>query len=882
MKLYRALSTKGETRSGSISLSELLTQLGGLNGLRPSMPPTLLGSKQEEIPASFQGYVEHAYRENGIVFACMLVRMMLFSEARFQFRRIKNGRPGELFGTEALSILEHPWHGATTGDLLSRCIQDADLAGNFFGTTRGVGRNKRIVRLRPDWVTIILGSHSEPKSDVGAWDLDTEVLGYVYQPGGKAGGQDAEHLLREEVVHFAPIPDPLASFRGMSWLTPVIREVMGDKAATTHKLSYFEHGASPNLVVSFDKDMNPDELKKWLDAFEENHQGAANAFRTLILASGASADKIGSDMKEVDFKKVQAAGENRIAVASGVSGITVGLSEGMEAATYCMPADQLVWTLNGPRPIVDLKVGERLWSHVDGGLAPREITWQGQTGELPVYTIRTKNRTLRATGNHPMLVRVPGNSDGPNAERHAHTEWRQVENLAVGDQVVQAMCLPEQGRTTMPDGAEATEEKMRWLGAYIGDGCLSGDDGVRMCIPTQDRVRGFYEAIPPRIFTKLCQGQWPAPARRASDGLTPQMVELREQGLTFRQIRDEMGVALSPMSVRDRIHHATRRYRGSREPVVTRNARNSFRFSSKQAVAWHVQMGVTGLAKTKRVPGWVFEMTEDLRLAFLAGVVDTDGSVGKDGRLQICFANRDLTEDIRMLLVSAGIQCSNIKGQVNTTGKSLSNHTTRLFFESWRFVASSAADVARIPFADSLYRERVYANQHRHKRCGGDAANAGLDDSLGFFAVTAIEDGAPEPVFDIEVAGGHSFLAGGVVAHNSNYGQARRRDADVTLRPLWRNMAGSFSTIIDVPGGAELWFDERDISFLQEDLKDEAEIQHKQAVTIRQYVDAGYTPESAVEAVESGDLNRLVHTGLFSVQLQKPGEQVSNPPAADL
>jgi hypothetical protein len=137
-------------------------------------------------------------------------------------------------------------------------MQDADLAGNFFATTRGKGKNKRIMRLRPDWVTIVLGSYSEPSRDIGAWDLDTEVIGYVYQPGGKGGGEKPQFLERDEVVHFAPIPDPLASFRGMSWLTPVIREIMGDKAATTHKLSYFENGASPNLVVSFDKDMNPD------------------------------------------------------------------------------------------------------------------------------------------------------------------------------------------------------------------------------------------------------------------------------------------------------------------------------------------------------------------------------------------------------------------------------------------------------------------------------------------------------------------------------------------------------------------------------------------------------------------------------------------------
>ena len=40
-------------------------------------------------------------------------------------------------------------------------------------------------------------------------------------------------------------------------------------------------------------------------------------------------------------------------------------------------------------------------------------------------------------------------------------------------------------------------------------------------------------------------------------------------------------------------------------------------------------MGVTGNAKTKRVPPWVFELSEELRLAYLAGIVDSDGSISR-------------------------------------------------------------------------------------------------------------------------------------------------------------------------------------------------------------------------------------------------------------
>jgi hypothetical protein len=54
------------------------------------------------------------------------------------------------------------------------------------------------------------------------------------------------------------------------------------------------------------------------------------------------------------------------------------------------------------------------------------------------------------------------------------------------------------------------------------------------------------------------------------------------------------------------------------------------------------------------------------------------------------------------------------------------------------------------------------------------------------------------------------------------------------------------ATIIDVPSDSRLWYDDRDIPFLQEDEKDDAEIQQVQAATIRTLVDAGSRRQSAV------------------------------------
>jgi phage portal protein BeeE len=319
--LLRSLSSRSNP---AISLSDAIGQLNYL-GLNYGLTGGTLSGNEERIDGTFPGYVQGAYKRNGIVFACMAARMLMFSEARFKFRQQRAGRPGDLFGTPALGILEVPWTNGTTGGLLSRMIQDVDLAGNFYAARRP-GPSLR--RMQPDRVTIILGSKS-------GRDVDTDVLGYTYAPNPYDNSQKGETYLAEEVVHFAPYPDPEARFRGMSWLTPVLREVMADSAATTHKLKYFENGATPNLVVSLGEQarMTPQVFEEWVAKFEGQHEGVMNAYKTLYLAAGASANVVGSDMKQVDFKVTQGAGETRIAAAAGIPSSVVGFSEGLQGSS---------------------------------------------------------------------------------------------------------------------------------------------------------------------------------------------------------------------------------------------------------------------------------------------------------------------------------------------------------------------------------------------------------------------------------------------------------------------------------------------------------------------------------------------------------------------
>lgn len=312
-----------QQRDATFSLDAFVQQLQGSNGsyVINGLNQTL-GGKQENIDPNFSGLVQRAYKQDGIVFACMLARMMLFKQARFQWQRIRNGQPGDLFGTPDLDILEHPWPNGSTSDLLKMMIVYADTAGNSFVTRR----SDQLVCLRPDWFTMIFGSMADP--NVGMADIDSKFLGGLYHPGGRGSTNPPVPLLASEIAHFAPIPDPLYRGRGMSWMTPIVREIMGDQAATEHKLSFFENGATMNLVVNVNQP-DPVKFKEWIAAFEDHHRGAANAYRTLYLGSGSTATPIGADLQQADFKVTQGAGETRIAAAAGVPPSVVGISEGL-------------------------------------------------------------------------------------------------------------------------------------------------------------------------------------------------------------------------------------------------------------------------------------------------------------------------------------------------------------------------------------------------------------------------------------------------------------------------------------------------------------------------------------------------------------------------
>ncbi len=286
-----------------------------------AMSPMYGNVSRERIGGSWRAYADQGYAGNAIVFALIGRRLSLFSEVELTWQRLSSR---QLFTTDGLRLLQEPWPNADTGELLAHMEQDVSLAGNAF--IRNVD-GQQLERMRPDLVSIV----SELRQD-SSYRPYRRVVGYFYHQS--PGSEDGDYFDVGEVAHWSPIPDPTADFRGMAWLTPVVREINADLGMTDYKQAYLDNAATPTVIVTYPEKVGDAVMERVRDQVQSKYGGVRNAYKTMVLDAGADLTLVGNDLNQMTFTAVQAAGENRIAAASGVPPIVAGLKEGLMNATY--------------------------------------------------------------------------------------------------------------------------------------------------------------------------------------------------------------------------------------------------------------------------------------------------------------------------------------------------------------------------------------------------------------------------------------------------------------------------------------------------------------------------------------------------------------------
>jgi len=742
-------------------------------------------------------YAQEGYNENTVVYSAIMYKVRSIVSAPLRAYTGTLDEPELLPPDHPLSqLVARPNRFMSWPEFQGLAEVYFNLSGNcYIYVDKGT---PALYLLRPDLVKIV------PRPG------KKELMGFLYVPEGK-GQADGIPYLPQDIIH-VKLPNPLDELDGLGYgippVSPAARSVDVDNQVTRFLKLFFDKGAMPPGLLSYDYELDDEDIARARERWQEQYGGVANWTDVAVLDKTGKYQRLGLTFDEMGFEGLDERNEARISGPFGVPPILIGARAGLKHATYCLPAMARISTPGGLKHIANIEPGDRVWSFVDGELQEKSVIWSGQVGKKKLYEIRTKNRTLRATGNHPVLVRTPGKKGGvPNHLRHAGYEWRRVDELTTDDWVVEPKAYPDCNIQFA-----FTPDHYRFFGAIIGDGTVDAGRGqVRMAIPRSDDCHDEYVALAQKLFTK-----------------------------------DNGG------------------------PIRVAECPRSFNFVATKWTRRLVELGLGDRAHTKRIPGWVYQLSRVERLAFLAGLIDTDGSIDKRGALTIGFTSEELTHDVRHLFLTTGFQCTNVYRRV-TTPDMLPSPGTKDQYDFYRFVVSSAAMLAEIPFTNSTYRHRVEGNSHRIRDCGKDAVRAGLDNHLGFYRVKEIIELEPESVYDITVEGGHSFVADGVVVHNSNYEEARRAFWQDTLVPELRWFEMEYQYYLQGDKGEFVMFDLSKVPALEPPAKERADIA-RDAFRASGITRNEYRSIIGLDPDPDGDVY-LVSLGVIEVPASQQGEE---------
>ena len=306
----------------------------------------------DDALSDFKSYVQHAYYKNGLVFSLVGARARFLSEIEFKFRITDGDNENTLHRNSQLNELRRSMRD---DNLIWRMEQDASLQGNAYVHRTSTGA---LQRLQPNKMQVV--------SD------RTNIRGYFYWPNGIGSGA-ATFIQVEDIAHWRPVPDPLRPFMGMSWLTPVASEILGDAEMEAHRRRFFANSATPNMIIKIMQTLSPTDLKLVQNTIDEKYGSVENAGKTLVVDRGADVKVVGSSFESMQFVDLQAAGELRVVQAAGIPPQIAHVALGLKASTFTNSAVMFrFWADGSIRPlwrslagalsnIVDIPAGSELW-----------------------------------------------------------------------------------------------------------------------------------------------------------------------------------------------------------------------------------------------------------------------------------------------------------------------------------------------------------------------------------------------------------------------------------------------------------------------------------------------------------------------------------------
>lgn len=686
--------------------------------------------------------------QSSAVFACIRVLSETIASLPLQVYRRMPGRGKERAPDHYLYELLHDQPNPEMTSFEFRETLMGHVAGWGNGMAEieidGAGRARALWPLRPDQTQV---------------RRINGQLTYIVRLPDRAGGGMAT-IPSDRVLHIRGLGfDGLVGYSVIRYA----RETIGLAIALEEfGARFFANDASPGVALLHPQKLSDDAFNHLKDSWEGFHMGLENKHRMAILEEGMKVEKIGIPPEEAQFllsRKFQVA---EVCRWFRMQPHKIG---DLENATFCLPGDAIVFTADGPQPIREVRAGQRIWSWDESDLqwVVGRVARSLVAGADPILTIRTTHRTVRMNAKHRILVRRPlqvpavasvgGGGEG-TGRYHLRWEdaWTAAGDIHVGDTLIGLDRLPDGTGETAPT-RRVSIEFMEFCGYYLGNGNLSSAHGLAtgICLAHahDDDFFDHYRAATGQCFHK----------------------------------------------------------RGGK-PVHPSESDRSTRFASRAAAEEILLLGLGGTARWKRVPGWVFALRPEYQLALLRGFLDSDGSVDKKGRIGFSSASRRLLEGMRHLCMGLGVPVTNLYERKGITRLPNGRNVE---FHQFYFTCSDPAANRRIASHIPRYQQRLRDGKPFSRKGRSYPRHGGLDfDPRGrvLSRVVSISVGPVEDVYDLEVEGSHTFVADGVIVHNSNIEHQAIEHVVDTIRPWTIRWEQGLRRSVFLPGERAVFFAE--------------------------------------------------------------------------
>ena len=400
----------------------------------------------------------------------------------------------------------------------------------------------------------------------------------------------------------------------------------------------------------------------------------------------------------------------------------------------CLSGDTYVSTLDGPVKIKDIKIGTQVYSYNEDS---KECTLNTVVDHLcngiqQTYKVKTTGSTISATDNHPFLVL--GNDKNSLV-------WKELKDIKVSDPILVPKRIPEYNSDyitylnaelraifeeneykSKPEKAILiTPELCQLIGAWYGDGHLIYD--------------GRHGRTHSGVSIAIKQGY-----KQLNKNLPEKYKELAEKATGLKWTVDNGCVRIYSRYILDVFDFLT----------------------------------VSGKALTKVVPEFLYKLPNEYKLSFLAGIIDSDGTIGKNwANLNLELSNEELIYGIKDLFQHVGKRGGNISSRQRTNvqieGRVLVD------VKPTYTLNVSGIQSLNLPILDDHYNQFIENRKDKmSKKIAYFAGNRNKfvqnivnNTDFTFDVIKSIEKDKEEYVYDLTIEGTHNFIANGIVVHNS-------------------------------------------------------------------------------------------------------------------